>query len=231
MVLALSPPLLRRLVTTALLATASVAALSGCMRVQAAFAVSPEDLVSGDVIIATVPTKQDDAGPQLTIPAQLADRVRTEKYAVDGYVGQKLSFTDLRFADVATLTEGLTSGKQYRMSFRRSGDLVSMAGSIDLTGLPADRADVQVKMAMPGMIMRTNGLTEDGTITWKPKPGAVTEFNVTAQYTDTSGLSWTKWVTIVGAAAVGVALIVLLLALVAHKRSLNQLAAERAQAR
>ena len=229
MVLAISRPG-RRVVALVLLAVLTTVALSGCLRVQAAFAVSPEDLVSGEVIIATVPTKQDDTGPQLTIPAGLTDKVRTEKYTADGYVGQKLTFADLRFAEVAALSEGLTTGKQYRMSFRRSGDLVSMAGSIDLTGLPADRAEVAVKMAFPGTIIRTNGLNEDGSISWQPRPGAVTEFNVTAQYTDTSGLSWTKWVTIVGASAVGVALIVLLLALVSHRRSVKQLAAERAQA-
>jgi hypothetical protein len=131
---------------------------------------------------------------------------------------------------VTVLVESITEGKQYRLSFRRSGDLVSMAGSIDLTQLPKDKADVQIKMAFPGAINRTNGLNEDGTISWKPKPGAVTEFGVTAEYTDTSGVSWTKWVAIVGGGAVGVALIVLVLALFTHRRTQRQFAAEQAQA-
>lgn len=218
-----------RFAALALLAMLAVLSLSGCVRVQAALAVSEDDLISGFVIVASVPTKQGDAGPTLAIPPEVADKVSSEKYNEDGYVGQKLTFTDLRFADIAPLVESLTTGKWYRLSFRRSGDLVSMAGSIDLTQLPADRADVGVKMAFPGSITRTNGINEAGTITWKPKPGAVTEFGVIAEYTDTSGVSWTKWVTIVGASTVGVALIVLVLALFTHRRHVKQLDAERAQ--
>lgn len=202
--------------------------VSGCVRVQAALAISEDDLVSGEVIVAALPSKADDPGPTLNIVPELANKVRTEKYAADGYVGQKLILSELRFSEVTVLVESITEGKQYRLSFRRSGDLVSMAGSIDLTQLPKEKADVGIKMAFPGAINRTNGLNEDGTITWKPKPGAVTEFGVTAEYTDTSGVSWTKWVAIVGGAAVGVALIVLALALFGHRRTQRQLAAEQA---
>lgn len=218
-----------RFAALVLLAVLAAFSLSGCVRVQAALAVSQDDLISGWVIVASWPSKQGDTGPALTIPKEVAEKVRSEKYAEDGYIGQKLTFTDLRFADVTVLAESLTAGKQYRLSFRRSGDLVSMAGSIDLTQLPADRADVGVKVAFPGTITRTNGINENGTISWKPKPGSVTEFGATAQYTDTSGVSWTKWVTIVGASTVGVALIVLVLALFTHRRHVKQLSAEDAQ--
>jgi hypothetical protein len=221
--------LMTRLTAVALLAVAAVLSLSGCVRIQAALAVSQDDLVSGEIVIASLSTRQDDPGPALTIAPELADKVRTEKYSQDGYVGQKLYLTDMRFSDVAILTETLTSGQQYRLSFRRSGDLVSMNGSIDLTQLPPDRADVQFRMAFPGSINRTNGLNEDGVVVWNPKPGAVTEFFVTAQYTDTSGVSWTRWAMIVGGSAVGVSAIVLLLALFTHRRTQQQLAAERAR--
>ena len=224
------PRHLRRLTALALLAVLAVLSLSGCVRVQAALAVSQDDLVSGRVVIATLPTRPGDTGPTLRIPPELVAKVRTEKYAQDGYVGQTLIFSDMRFADMTLLAESVTEGKQYRLTFRRSGDLVSMAGSIDLTQLQPNRVDILVRMAFPGTINRTNGQNDNGTVTWKPKPGAVTEFGVTAQYTDTSGVSWTKWVAIVGASAVGVALIVLGLALLARRRTLRQLAAERAQA-
>ena len=223
-------PLPHRLTALALLAVLAMFSLSGCVRIQAALAVSQDDLVSGNVVIAALPSRAGDEGPQLKIVPELADKVRTERYNQDGYVGQRLTFTDLRFADVAVLVESITEQKQYRLSFRRSGDLVSMAGSIDLTQLPPEKADVLIKMAFPGTINRTNGLNEDGTVTWKPKPGAVTEFNVTAQYTDTSGVSWTKWVLIVASSAIGVALMVLGLALLGHRRTQRQLAAEQAQA-
>lgn len=226
------PPRYRPTTVTALvlLAVLGMFSLSGCVRAHVALAVSQDDLISGEVIISALATRDGDPGPALTIAPELADRVRAETYAADGYVGQKLTISDLRFSDMALLTQSITTGEQYRLSFRRSGDLVSLAGSIDLTQLPPDRADVQVKMAFPGTVNRTNGQNEDGTITWKPKPGAVTEFSVTAQYTDTSGVSWTKWVAIVGGSAVGVALLVLALALFVHRRSAKQFAAEQAQA-
>lgn len=225
---------LPRWTALALLAPLALASLSGCVRLHGGLAVNQDDLISGEVIVASVATRQNDPGPlgeSPNIPQELSAKVRVEKYTADGYVGHKLNFTDLTFTDVALLADSITATKQYRLTFRRSGDLVSMAGSIDLTQVPTERADVRLKIAFPGTITRTNGLNDSGQISWEPKPGAVTEFNATAQYTDTSGVSWTRWVLIVGAAAVGVALIVLLLALIAHRRTLRQISAERAQAR
>ncbi|MBC6450785.1 LppM family (lipo)protein [Actinokineospora xionganensis] len=204
----------------ALLSLLAVLTLSGCVRVQASMTVSENDLVSGQLVIAAVSIKQGDTGPTLKIPPELAGKVKTQVYAADGYVGQTISLQELTFAEVGILSDSITVGKQYRLSFRRAGDLVTMAGSVDLTELPKDRADVQFKVTLPGTVNRTNGVNDNGTISWKPKPGAVTEFNATAQYTDSSGVSWTKWVTIVGASAVGVALLVLALALFSHRRTI-----------
>lgn len=216
-----------RLIGLLVLAALMIVSASGCLRVQAALAVSQDDLVSGEVVIAALPVNTEDNGPDLTIPPQLQDKVRTEPYTQDGYVGQRVTFSGLRFNDMTLLVESISTFQQYRLTFRRSGDLVTVAGSIDLTQVPADRADVQLRIAFPGTISRTNGEEEDGTLTWAPKPAAVTEFGATAQYTDSSGVSWTQWVAIVGGGAVGVALLVVLLALFTHRRSVS---AERAQA-
>lgn len=204
-----------------------VFSLSGCLRVHAALAVSPDDLVSGKLVIAALPVNKEDDGPKLTIPPELTEKVRTETYTDDGYVGQEVTFSELRFVDVTLLVESITTVKQFRLSFRRSGDLVTMAGSIDLTQVPADRADVQIKIAVPGTVTRTNGEETDGTISWSPKPTAVTEFEAIARYTDSSGVSWAKWVAIVGGIAIGAAILVVLLALITHRRTIS---AERAQA-
>lgn len=203
----------------ALLSLLAMLTLSGCVRVQGSMTVSENDLVSGQLIIASVSIKQGDTGPALKIPPELGGKVKSQVYAADGYVGQTVTLQDLTFAEVGILSDSITVGKQYRISFRRAGDLVTMAGSVDLTELPKDRADVQFKVTLPGTVSRTNGVDDNGTISWKPKPGAVTEFHATAQYTDSSGVSWTKWVTIVGASAVGVALLVLALALFTHRRA------------
>lgn len=207
----------RQTVVAALMALVALA-LSGCVRVQAALALSDKDTVSGQLVVAEVLLRQGDKGPELTIAPELAAKVKAVPYSADGYVGSTVSFQDLTFAEVSLLTQTLTPGGQYRLSFRRSGNLVTMAGSVDLSELPADRADVQLKVAFPGAIIQTNGVDEGGTVAWSPKPGAVTEFLATIEYDDQSGVSWTKWVTIVGAAAVGVAMLVLLLALFTHRR-------------
>ncbi len=202
--------------------------LTGCLRIHAAIAVSPDDLVSGELIVAALPVSEQDNGPPLTIPPELSDRVQAEKYAQDGYVGQKVTFSGLRFTDVQTLVETISEADEYRLSFRRAGDLVTLAGSVDLSQVPKDRADVQIKVAFPGSVTRTNGDEDDGTISWTPKPAAITEFDAIAQYSDTGGESLMKWVTIVGGGALGASLIAALLALIAHRRSIS---AERAQAR
>jgi hypothetical protein len=198
--------------------------LAGCVRVHAAMAVGSDDLVSGTIEIASVQAKTEDTGPPLTVPAVLTDKVTLTPYAADGYVGQTLHFEQLTFEQVRQLSETITiqSGR-YRLNFRRSGDIVSLAGSIDLTQLKPDGVDVQLKIAFPGAVGKTNGALEaDNNISWTAKAGAVTEFNATAQYNDVSGMSWTRWVLVVGAGAVGTALIVLVLALVAHRRSVRQ---------
>jgi hypothetical protein len=200
--------------------------LTGCLRIHAALAVSPDDLVSGELIVAALPVSEQDNGPPLTIPPELNDRVQSEKYAKDGYVGQKVTFSELRFTDVATLVESISESDEYRLSFRRAGDRVTLAGSVDLTQVPKDRADIQIKIAFPGSVTRTNGDEDGGTISWSPKPAAVTEFDAIAQYSDSGGESLTKWVMIVGGGALLAAVVAALLALIAHRRSVS---AERAQ--
>jgi hypothetical protein len=203
-----------------------VCTLSGCLRVHAALAVSPDDRVSGELIVASVQANDQDNGPTLTIPPELNDRVHTDKYVQDGYVGQRVTFSGLRFVDLAQLVQTISEVKQYRLSLRRAGDLVTLAGSIDLTQVPADRADIQIKVAFPGSVIRTNGDDDDGTVSWSPKPTSVTEFDAVAQYSSDGGNSWVRWALLVGGAALLAAVVATLLALLAHRRSVN---ADRAQ--
>jgi hypothetical protein len=218
----------RRLLGLVVLGAVLLLSLTGCVRIHAALAVSSDDQISGDLVIAALPVSKDDDGPNLTVPPELAEKVHIEPYTADGYVGQKVTITGLRFTELQILVDSISTLQQYRLSFRRSGDLVSLAGSIDLTRVPKDRADVQVKIAFPGRVIRTNGDNTDGTISWSPKPTAVTEFSATAQYSNQAGVSWTQWVVIVGGGAIGVSVLVVLLALFTHRRNLRL---ERNQAR
>nr|CEL14921.1 Lipoprotein LppM [Kibdelosporangium sp. MJ126-NF4] len=188
---------------------------------RAALAIEPNDLISGTIEIATVQAKPEETGPQLTVPADLAGQVTLEPYKADGYVGQTVRFTQLSFDQLRALADSIsTVNSRYKLNFRRSGDIVSLAGVADLSQLRAEGVDVQLKIAFPGPIGKTNGALEmDNTISWKLSPGRIADITATAQYNAESGMSWTKWVLVVGAGAVGTALIVLALALFTHRRS------------
>jgi hypothetical protein len=202
-----------------LLATFS---LTGCVRLHAAMAVSADDRVSGEIIAATPPTADNDPGPQLRVPSELSSRVTTKPYKVDAYAGTQLFFNGLTFEEVRTLsTATSSSSSRYQLTFRRSGGLVTMSGSVDLTQVPADRADIQVKISFPGGVVDTNGREEEsGTISWSPKPGQASMLTATVQYAGAESNSFLGWILLVGALTGGAALIVVVLALVAHRRSL-----------
>jgi len=197
-------------------------ALTGCVRLHAAMAVSQDDRVSGEITAATPPTRDNDPGPQLKVPEELATRVTTKPYQLDDYVGTQLFFSGLTFDEVRVLaTATSASSSRYQLTFRRSGDLVTLSGSVDLTQVPPERADVQVKIAFPGEIIDTNGREEDNaTIAWAPKPGQASMLTATVRYAGANSVSYFGWTMLVAGLTGGAALIVLVLALVSRRRSL-----------
>ena len=195
-------------------------ALTGCVRLHAAMALSTDDRVSGEITAATPPTKDNDPGPQLKVPNELASRVSTKPYKVDDYVGTQLSFNGLTFDEVRALSAATSaSSSRYQLTFRRSGDLVTLSGSVDLTQVPPERADIQVKISFPGEIVDTNGREEDeATIAWSPKPGQASMLNATVRYAGANSVSYFGWTMLVAGLTGGAAIIVLILAIVAHRR-------------
>ena len=196
--------------------------LTGCVRLHAAMALSSDDRVSGEITAATPPTRDNDPGPQLKVPNELAAKVTTRPYKVDDYVGTQLSFTGLTFDEVKALSVATSaSSSRYQLVFRRSGDLVTLSGSVDLTQVPPERADIQVKISFPGEIVDTNGREEDeATIAWSPKPGQASMLNATVRYAGENSVSCFAWTMLVAGLTGAAALIVLILAVVAHRRSL-----------
>ncbi|MEU5692662.1 DUF3153 domain-containing protein [Actinosynnema sp. NPDC020468] len=196
--------------------------LSGCVRLHAAMAISPDDRVSGEIVAATPPTQDNDPGPQLKVPSELASRVTTKPYKQDNYAGTQLNFSGLTFEEVRTLSMATSSSSsRYQLNFRRSGDLVTLSGSVDLSTVPVDRADIQVKISFPGEVIDTNGREEeDATVAWAPKPGQASMITATVRYPGENEPAYGGWALLVAGLTGGAALIVVILALVSHRRSL-----------
>jgi hypothetical protein len=214
----------RRAVLTASLLVTGLA-VSGCVRVNAALTVSGTDQVSGDVVVAAQPSAGSAQGPQLTVPPALKNRVTAKPYSADGFVGQDVAFHDLSFDEFSALTATAGAGGHYQLTLRRAqNDLVSFAGSADLTQVPADNSSVQVKVTFPGPVTQTDGQGDGDTVTWKLAPGQVNTFAATAQYASGGGLirPWTFWATAVAGAGGLIAVFLVVLALWARRRNLRK---------
>jgi hypothetical protein len=193
----LPPPVPARRRTLPLLLLAllvAVASLSGCARVRAALAVQPDDTVAGEIVLATPRQGPDDTGPQVTPPPEL-DGVEVSDYAQDGYVGSVLRFSGLTFEQVGLLPETAgTAGERVRLGIRRAGGRVIVVGSADLTTVPVDRADFQLKISFPGEVVQTNGDADSGTVSWAFDAGEVGDISAVVAFDDPqapSAVSWT----------------------------------------
>jgi hypothetical protein len=204
-------PTSRRRSTSALLLAVVLIGLllGGCARVRTALAVQPDDTVDGEIVLATPETGPEDKGPKLTIPEDLADAVEVTAYRQDGYVGSVLRFTGLTFPQVSELHQvSGDAGGGAKLDIRRSGNRVVTSGKVDLTTVPVDKADFQLKISYPGEITESNGDADTSTVSWSFTPGQVDEVSAVVAFDDPnapSALNWTLGLTglvVLSAAAV-----------------------------
>lgn len=180
----------RRLTAWALLLLA-IPMLAGCVRIKASITISPEDLVSGDIVAASKPRNEKDNGPQLDPNLAFGQKVAVSKYDRDGYVGSQATFADLTFAELPELARMNSDAQGVNLSLRRAGDLVILEGRADLTSLNDPDADVELSVAFPGSVTSTNGdRIDEQTVQWKLKPGVVSVLSAQARYTDPSTRSF-----------------------------------------
>ena len=215
---------IRRLVMLVGMLAVAVPLLTGCLRLQVSMGVSEDDRVSGQIVAATVQTSDTDLGPQLTPPDSLGNRVRVEEYRQDGYVGTRVFFSDLTFGDVQSLQAmAPQSGGSYQLEFQRSGDVVTLAGQVDLSSLPAQGSDVQLTVAFPARVATTNGVRDqDNVVTWKLPAGESTMVRAEVRYPDPGTRSFVGWAGIVGGVTIGMAAIIGAMAYLARNPSLQR---------
>ncbi|NMH99459.1 LppM family (lipo)protein [Pseudonocardia acidicola] len=191
----------RRAVPLLMLAVLLVGTLlGGCARVRTALAVQPDDTVVGEIVVATPEKGPDDKGPQITVPPALAGDVDVSTYRQDGYTGSLLRFSGLTFDQVSTLTGAAgPAGDRSQLTLHRAGNRVQVSGKVDLTTVPVDKADFQLKISFPGQVIDTNGDAESGTISWTFTPGEVGDISATVAYPDPNAPSPVSWTLGLGA--------------------------------
>jgi len=214
------PPLATgtRIVAVLVVLLGALTLLSGCARVRAALAVQPDDTVRGEIVVATPARGPDDPGPQVTIPPGLGSvDIDVEQYREQDYVGSRLSFSGLSFAEVSMLTSVVDTDGRVQLALRRVGDRIVTEGVADLATVSADRADFQLKVTFPGEVLGTNGDTDAGTVTWVFEPGEQGRINAVVAHEDPDGPSTLLWtLLVVGLVA---AVTVLVVGLARHDRN------------
>lgn len=215
----------RRLRALVLLLVLVAPALAGCLRVNASITVSPDDLVSGDILAAVKPRNDKDSGPQFDESMAFSQKIRVSSYTADGYVGSRASFSDLTFAEVPQLANLSRDATGVDISLRRAGSLVILEGRVDLTNVTDPEADVTFSVAFPGEVTSTNGDRIDtNSVEWTLKPGVVTTMSAQSRYTDPSSRSFTAAAIWLGLAACLVAGIIAALAWRDRDRALPRFA-------
>jgi hypothetical protein len=207
-----SPQRLRRALTLALALLLALVALSGCARVRVALAVQPDDTVNGEIVVARPPTTPDDTGPAITVPEQIRDDVEVSSYHQEGYTGSLLRFSGLTFDQLGLLSQAAgPDGQRVQFTLRRAGNRLIVSGKADLTTVPVDKADFQLKITTSGEVLETNGDADGGTASWTFDPGKVGDVSAVIAADDPNAPSAVNWTLLTaGLVAVACAAVVLL---------------------
>ncbi|SDP53254.1 Protein of unknown function [Actinopolyspora xinjiangensis] len=196
--------------------------LSGCLNATVSLSINGQDEVSGQVMVAVPPTS-DRRDFRLRIPDELSDKVNQHPYRQGESRGYKIEFDELDFDELERLAAGLSgSNSRYKLSVSRSGSLVEVDGSVDLTPLAETDSEVLVEISAPGEVTTTNGEINAGMVSWHPRPGEVTEISATFQFTDARSAGLFGWSMVLGGVTFGTALLVAVLALVTRQRARSE---------
>ena len=179
---------------------------TGCLRLNASITVSPDDVVSGEIIAASKARNDADRGPQFDENISFSEKVDVSSYEADGFVGSQAAFSGLSFAELPQLANLSKDASGVDITLRRAGNLVILEGRVDLTTVTDAEADVRFSAAFPGEVTSTNGERVDaGVVEWQLKPGVVTTMSAQARYTDPSTRSCRTAALWLGLAAFAVA--------------------------
>jgi hypothetical protein len=200
-----------------------VLVLAGCVRFQADLTLTPENTVSGSVVVAVVLTDDTDETREGTIAAAeqiatglLGDLATTPgvtsvEYEQDSYLGQRLDFQNVPL----TAFSGTEPGA---LHFERDGDEYVFSGAIDFSGESTggsgaeDDGNLTVKVTFPGTVTETDGTVEGTTVSWSTAVDQRLEMNARGAAT-APGLPIPLIIGIVAAVLLAAAVVVVILVL------------------
>ncbi|HET6713049.1 MAG TPA: hypothetical protein VFI59_04980 [Actinomycetota bacterium] len=169
--------------------------LAGCLKLDMALTISPDDTVDGEMVFAVnkellelTGQNVDDLLGDTAVPDDVPGATQ-EPYEDDRFVGTRVLFEDVALQDIQ---EG--SGPD-ALSIERTGDTYEVNGVMDLTtdsaelqGNPFedqiseafDTAELRIAITFPGEVLETNGQVDGTTVTWEPVFGERTELRAVA---------------------------------------------------
>lgn len=207
----------------ATIALTLVVLTSGCMKFNMDLTVNKDDTVQGSMIIAFSNEALDLANSMggsnaldTSTLVQKQDGMTTEPFKDDKFTGTKVTFSPKKFSE-------FTTGTADSLKFTRTGEVVSVSGTLDLSGgdpttfeqvqnnpMTAGLMktfDIAIRITLPGKVTSTTGVVSGNTVTFKGTPG---EKLIIDAKSDQSATSDPSIVIIGGIAATAVALGVLL---------------------
>ncbi|MFT4044782.1 MAG: DUF3153 domain-containing protein [Gordonia sp. (in: high G+C Gram-positive bacteria)] len=113
--------------------------------------------------------------------------------------GTRATFSDLTAGQLNQLGEIIAnsfgdSAMTMNLTATRSGDVVRMRGTADLSSLIAGRDYVKLTLGFAGPITATNGQQDsDTSVTWIPDAGKAADFTADAAYADPATAAFPGW--------------------------------------
>ncbi len=169
--------------------------LAGCLKLDLALTLSPDDTVDGEMVFAVnkellelTGQSVDDLLGDAAVPDDVPGATQ-EPYEDDRFVGTRVLFHDVALADMQERSDPDS------LSIEHKGDTYEVNGVMDLTvddpelqGNPFedqvteafDTAELRIAITFPGEVLETNGHVEGTTVTWEPVFGERTELRAVA---------------------------------------------------
>ena len=99
-----------------------------------------------------------------------------------------------------------------QFALRRAGNRLIVTGKADLTTVPVDKADFQLKITTGGEVLETNGDADAGTASWSFEPGKVGDVSAVIAADDPNAPSPANWAVLMVVLVVAASVAVVVLA-------------------